>query len=192
MKNSIYILLISLIIFSCNNSKKETLQSHQDEINYEEIGLQYAFATKKELGKNLMGTIKNKGVNSAVTFCNERAYFITDSMSSAFNAKIKRVSDKPRNPENEANKKELIHIEAFKNMLSEEQEIEPILEESDTTVNFYYPIITNAMCLQCHGTENNQMKPDVYKTIKALYPLDQAIGYGENQVRGIWSISFEK
>jgi len=192
MKKSIYILLISIIIFSCNNSKKETLQSHQDEINYEEIGLQYAFATKKELGKNLMGTIKNKGANAAVTFCNERAYFITDSVSKAFNAKIKRVSDKPRNPDNEASMSELNHIETFKKMLANEKEIKPILVENDMTVNFYYPIITNTMCLQCHGTENNQIKPDVYKTIKALYPLDQAIGYDENQIRGIWSISFEK
>jgi len=192
MKNSIYILLISMIIFGCNNSKKETLESPQENIDYEEIGLNYAFITKKELGKNLMGTIKNKGVNSAVAFCNERAYFITDSISTSFNAKIKRVSDKPRNSDNAANKKELNHIETFKDMLTNEQEMKPILEENGTTVNFYYPIITNDMCLQCHGTENNEMKSNVYKTIKALYPLDQAIGYGDNQVRGIWSISFEK
>nr|WP_321540500.1 DUF6132 family protein [Flavobacterium piscinae] len=56
-------------------------------------------------------------------------------------------------------------------------------------VQFYYPIETNTMCLQCHG---KQIKPEVQRQILKLYPNDLAFGYGENEVRGIWSITFEK
>ncbi len=161
-------------------------------LSYEVKGLNYALSTKGQLGKNLMGAIKKKGIKEAVTFCNERAYALTDSMAKVNHATIKRVSDKPRNQNNIANAKELAHIETFKTMVSNEQDVEAIVEEVGNSVNFYYPITTNAMCLQCHGTPNKELKSDTYKTIKGLYPNDKAIGYDVNQVRGIWSITFDK
>jgi hypothetical protein len=45
------------------------------------------------------------------------------------------------------------------------------------------------MCLQCHG---KQVEPEVAKQILKLYPKDLALGYSENEVRGIWSITFNK
>ena len=45
------------------------------------------------------------------------------------------------------------------------------------------------MCLQCHG---KQIKPEVSQQIMKLYPKDLAIGYNESEVRGIWSITFDK
>lgn len=161
-------------------------------MSYTDRGLQYALFTKGQLGKNLMGTIKKKGTKEAITFCNERAYALTDSMAKVNNATIKRVSDKPRNQNNKANKVELAHIEKFKAMISNQEEVKPIVEEAGNSVNFYYPITTNDMCLQCHGTLSNEIKSDTYKTIKGLYPNDKAIGYDVNQVRGIWSITFDK
>jgi nitrate reductase cytochrome c-type subunit len=166
--------------------------SENQELTYEEKGLKYALGTKAELGKNLMGTIQKKGTLAAVEYCNIKAYPLTDSMSVVYNANIKRVSDKPRNPENQANSKELQHIEAFKKVIANNQEPKPILEENEDVVNFYYPITTNSMCLQCHGSPNKELDTEAYKTIKALYPKDIAIGYDVNQVRGIWSITFEK
>jgi len=48
------------------------------------------------------------------------------------------------------------------------------------------------MCLQCHGTLDQDLKRETYKTIKGLYPNDKGIGYDVNEVRGIWSITFDK
>lgn len=167
-------------------------QDLNSDLKYEEIGLKYALSTKAELGKNLMGAIQKKGVEGAVTFCNEQAYSITDSMSRIHNANIKRVSDKPRNQNNRANSIESEYIETFKEIVANQKEINPIIEEEEDVVNFYYPITTNSMCLQCHGTLDKELKSETYNTIKGLYPNDKAIGYDVNEVRGIWSISFNK
>ncbi|MCB0372460.1 MAG: DUF3365 domain-containing protein [Muricauda sp.] len=156
-----------------------------------EMGMKYALETKKVLGKNLMGTIQNKGVEEAVVFCNEQAYPLTDSMSTNFNARIKRVSDKPRNPENAANTTELAHIETFKDQVAAGGSIEPILTEEDGKVYFYYPIVTNSMCLNCHGTPGKTIQPQVVQHLSQLYPDDKATGYDVDEVRGIWSIVFD-
>ncbi|MDK2771198.1 MAG: DUF3365 domain-containing protein [Flavobacterium sp.] len=165
--------------------------SKEKEKTFADIGLEYALGTKKVLGKNLMGTIQKEGTEKALAFCNHEAIPLTDSMSVHYNAKIKRVSDKNRNPNNRANEEELIYIEQFKKDLAEKKEVKPIVVEGAEQVHFYYPIETNTMCLQCHGKSEN-IKPEVSKKIKELYPNDLAVGYGENEVRGIWSIVFDK
>ncbi|WP_396177484.1 DUF3365 domain-containing protein [Flavobacterium sp.] len=162
------------------NSKPKTI---------DEIGLEYALSTKKVLGKNLMGAIQKKGTLAALEFCNIKAMPLTDSMATKHNAIIKRVSDKNRNPNNKANTEELKYIAQFKKELAAKKEIKPIILEKGNKIQFYYPIETNTMCLQCHGT---QLKPDVQKQILKLYPKDLAVGYSENQVRGIWSVTFVK
>ena len=159
------------------------------EKTYADIGLEYALGTKKVLGKNLMGAIQKKGTLEALSFCNIQAIPLTDSMSTKFNASIKRVSDKNRNPNNKANTEELQYIAQFKKELAAKKEIKPVVIEKGNKVQFYYPIETNTMCLQCHG---KQIKPEVSQKIMKLYPKDLAIGYNESEVRGIWSITFDK
>lgn len=158
---------------------------------YEEIGLEYALATKKLLGENLMGTIQKQGTLEALAFCNIQAMPLTASMSAKYNATIKRVSDKNRNPNNKANAEELVYIEQFKKQLADKKEPKPVMVDKGETIQFYYPIPTNTMCLQCHGKPNDINPAVRAKTLK-LYPNDLAIGYGENEVRGIWSITFNK
>lgn len=167
-------------------------QSSEEDLSFADIGLKYALTTKKALGKTLMSSIEEKGTNGALSFCNTRAIPITDSMSALYNAKIKRVSDKPRNPNNRANQEELTQIDFFKAKLAAENEIEPVVKENENNIQFYYPIITNGMCLQCHGVKNKQIEKSTLVKLANLYPNDKATGYKENQVRGIWSIVFEK
>lgn len=163
-----------------------------DQQDYAKIGMKYAKSTKAQLGKNLMGAIQKEGVIHALEFCNVQAMPITDSMATVHQAKIKRVSDKNRNPNNKANTEELAHIASFKNVLKKGEEPKPILEETEDKVNFYYPIITNDMCLKCHGKPEQQIAKETYDKILKLYPEDLAIGYDVNEVRGIWSIEFKK
>ncbi|TXE16745.1 DUF3365 domain-containing protein [Psychroserpens burtonensis] len=177
--------------------KKKGNHKQQEQANAEDLtdgkrGLNYALTTKAVLGRNLMGILQKKGTIEALTFCNTKAYPLTDSMATVHNATIKRVTDKPRNPDNIANSEELIYIEKFKERVFNEDEIDPIVIQLNDKVQFYYPIITNSMCLQCHGKPNETIKKDVLNTIAQFYPKDKAIGYEINEVRGLWSVSFEK
>ena len=108
------------------------------------------------------------------------------------NAAIKRVSDRPRNQNNQANAEELEHIATFKQMIANNQSPTPIAMSTDSKVQVYYPILTNATCLQCHGQPHNNIEASTLKKLNILYPQDKAIGYGANEVRGIWSIAFDQ
>lgn len=172
--------------------KKIKHASNEDGNDQMEKGLLYAQSTQKVLGKNLMLNIQKNGVEAALEFCNERAYPLTDSMATVYNAKIKRVTDKPRNPKNQANNKELEYIDYFKTKIKNDESFEPILVKENDSTHFYSPIVTNTMCLNCHGIPKTNIKPNVSFSINKKYPYDKAIGYKENEVRGIWSISFKE
>lgn len=171
-----------------NNTGKQSVGEQKKTVA--DIGLSYALGTKKVLGSNLMGTIQKEGVEAALAFCNEKAYPLTDSMATKYNAHIKRVSDKPRNPSNKANGIELKHIAAFKKQVAANAKINPVVAQEKDSVAFYYPIVTNDMCLKCHGDLKADIGPKVAALLSELYPEDQATGYDVNEVRGIWSIKF--
>lgn len=172
--------------------KNKHPKGKKNTLNYKERGLQYALSTKAVLGKNLMGKIQKNGTLAALEFCNIKAYPLTDSMSVVHKAAIKRVSDKPRNQKNIASNIEKGYINIFKENVKTNTKSDPILVVSDQKVKFYYPIITNRMCLQCHGNTSSDIEVSTLDKIKNLYPEDLATGYQENQVRGIWSITFDK
>ena len=48
------------------------------------------------------------------------------------------------------------------------------------------------MCLQCHGNKENDISTGTLTKINTLYPKDKAIGYGINQVRGLWVVEMIK
>ncbi len=160
------------------------------EKSLKDIGLEYALETKKVLGKNLMEAIQSKGALYAMEFCNIQAIPLTDSMSRQYNADIRRVSGRNRNPSNKANAEELDYIARFQKQVAAGEEPMPVLLERNGIAQFYYPIITNTMCLQCHGKPTD-IQPEVRQKIATLYPGDLATGYSENEVRGIWSIRFK-
>ena len=189
IKVSIFIALGFLMI-SCNKKSKEETTVISEESK--EILQKYALETKGVLGKNLMNAINTQGTEKAIEFCSTKAIVLTDSMSIAFNASIKRVSDKPRNPINMANDNETAFINELKQKISKGEKMTPKFTESEGKITGYFPIETNAMCLQCHGSKDLDIKPNVLKKIAQLYPKDQATGYKENQIRGIFVVTQNK
>ena len=157
-----------------------------------EKGQEIALKTKKILGKNLIGAINAKGTVAALNFCSEKAIHLTDSMSQELNAKVKRVSDKNRNPNNAASESELAYIEESKELIAKGEQAKPqLLKEGDRYIG-YYPIMTNQMCLQCHGEPKKDILEGTLAKIEELYPTDKAKGYGENQLRGIWVVEMDQ
>ena len=195
MKNRIYLTLAVSGIFLIQCSKetgnkgvlpKEIIPQKQlTKADFKKI----AEETKKNLVTNLTQKISEKGAENALEFCNVNAIPLTKQLEDQHNVMIKRVSDKNRNPKNKANVEELKYIAQFKKQTAKKEEIKPVVIEKGNKVKFYYPIETNTMCLQCHGKE---IKQEVTSQILKLYPKDMAVGYNESEVRGIWSITFNK
>ena len=144
----------------------------------------FATETKKLLMKNVGEQMKKGGPESALEFCNIEAMPLTKSMSDKHGLVISRVSDKMRNPKNVANSEELKLIEQYKKQLLAGDLLKPVRTET----HYYEPLVTNAMCLQCHGEPVKNVQAKVATKIADLYPNDLAMGYKENEVRGLISI----
>lgn len=141
----------------------------------------FASQTKKLLMKNVAEQIEKGGAETALDYCNIEAMPLTKSMSEKFGLEISRVSDKMRNPKNFANAEELKLIEQYKQQILAGEDLKPVRTET----HYYEPLVTNAMCLQCHGEPGKNIKPNVSAKIAKLYPEDLATGYKENEVRGL-------
>lgn len=61
---------------------------------------------------------------------------------------------------------------------------------NNSDVRYFAPILLKSQCLKCHGIIGQDIKDETYSIIKEHYPNDQAVGYQEGQLRGIWSINF--
>ena len=207
MKNIVIIVLVLTIGFfsACNRSGTEQ-QSKSNEsglpldeqvipepvTDYLALGKTIATSTQAVLAKNLVDAMNKNGTEYALQFCNTKAISLTDSMSQVLIASIKRVTDKPRNPGNQANQDELSYMEEQKNRMMNGDSAIASLRELDEKMIGYYPIVTKAMCLQCHGRKDVNISPATYSTIRKLYPSDKAIGYSENELRGLWVIEMVK
>ncbi len=157
-----------------------------------EQGVSMAMQTKKALGKNLMNALAVGGSAYAVDFCNLNALAITDSMEQLLVADIKRVSDLQRNPQNEASPEELLFINKFKESLAKGENLLGEIQETKEGWRVFYPILTNQMCLQCHGSKLNDINVKTLNEISAKYPQDLATGYNLNELRGVWVVDLPK
>ncbi|MHA7815151.1 MAG: c-type heme family protein [Pseudohaliea sp.] len=162
------------------------------EDEYRRYGQQLAMQTKTALGSNLKKALKEGGPEHAVSFCNTQAEPIADDMSAKLDAAIGRVSDRPRNPANAADDVELAIIRDFKAVLAAGEKPEAALRERGEQVVGYYPIVTNGMCLQCHGEAGTQVSPATLALIERLYPEDKATGYGVNELRGLFVVGMHR
>lgn len=175
-----------------HKNNKGSHEINSNKLSYADKGLEYAMTTQSVLGKNLMYKIQKEGTVAAIEFCNTKAYPLTDSLSVVYNANIKRVSDKPRNPSNKATKKEKEYINGYNEDVRKNIESNPIVAEESEKIKFYYPIKMNQKCLQCHGEPLAEINKNTLSQLNKLYPEDLAVGYKPNEVRGLWSITFEK
>jgi len=157
-----------------------------------ERGKEMALKTKAELGRYLMSAIREKGAAGAVEFCSTRAIRITDSMSTIMGSRLKRVAEYNRNPANNASMEELAYIQKVKTALEAKESPKPQLTETPDGITAYYPILTESLCLQCHGDKKTEIAPATLAKINRFYPNDKATGFKLNELRGIWVVEMKK
>lgn len=196
----IFLLLgvITLLFIGCgetsNPDKQLTTEKpilvELDSAKYLKEGGEIAQATFKVLSQNLQNAMAEGGVENALKFCNVNAMPITDSLAKHYNVEIKRTSHKVRNPNNNPTSQEQVVLENF---LSKEKILKPLVQQSeDASVAFYAPIVMKGLCVTCHGQVGSILAEKDYQIIQSLYPEDRATGFNVDELRGMWSITFNK
>lgn len=184
---------ILFLLAQCSGENKPGELTSSEERKFMEKGKAITAATFAELSGKLSAAIEEKGISGAVEYCNLAAMPLVDSLSDANNANIRRTSLRTRNPVNTPNNWERGILADFETKMQKDEEPKPVVKLiDDQTVAFAAPIKTLPLCLKCHGGIGTDIVTSDYLTIKKLYPEDEAFGFAEGQLRGMWSITFQR
>ncbi len=187
---------IIFLLSACNNNSGQISEPTNEEIELiKPIGDQIASSLVKELQSELKAAIKDGGFEEAVNVCNLRAAPITEIAANATNRKvdIKRTTNKYRNKLNAPDKFEKEALSYFERLNAAGKPlpkyyIQKIEASGSQIFNYYKPMKVGNNCLICHG-DAAEIKPDLLNSISKLYPEDKAIGYKENDFRGLIRIT---
>lgn len=184
-----WLLLVAIpwIFSACNDNKVEKLSIQELETT-KALGDSIATETQNVLLQNVAKAIQTGGTAHAITFCNEKALPLTDSIATAMNVTIQRLSDKNRNPLNAiTNKADSIAWEKIKT-----EKTAFVTQDIVGDVYYYKPIvIMMPTCLKCHGN-SAEIDTSTLSHIASKYPDDKAKGYSMGDLRGMWKIKIKE
>lgn len=172
-------------------------ESKQDDIDeVTAIGKKASSALLKKLGGNLKKNLKAGGPAKAFEFCSNNAYALTQEVDKSFggDVSVKRVSIKYRNPSNrpEANEKAVLRALHLMNQNGVVPPREIVQDLGNGVYKYYKPLfVSKKACLYCHG-DVQQKNPELYKSIKEIYPDDRATGFHMNDMRGAIVVEVHK
>jgi len=181
-------LLLLLPLLSCQADVKP------DE-SYREKGQEIVKQTFGTLNATLMESMQTNGVEASIDLCNVKAYPITDSLAALHKTEIVRMAVRNRNPENKADQQAeslIRHYSLLQESGRDLSKSDTLVMTSEGSVRYFKPILLQPQCVTCHGAKDTDIQDAVYARILAQYPDDKAIGFKAGDVRGIWSIQFEK
>jgi hypothetical protein len=192
IKNITSIILLSLIIFACSDSKTSNIRLEESKSEFRGYAIEFMTELKTVLQKNM----KEGGPIQAVSVCSDTAQLLTQKYADNKRLIVKRISLKNRNPHNVPNYFEESVLNEFESLFAagkltpETEVIQNVIENDIELVRYMKPIIVEAPCLLCHG-QQSELLPQVAEIIKNNYPYDKATGYTIGDLRGAISISKE-
>ena len=190
-KIAFWVSVAALATSGCNNQPANEALTDTEKSAYLERGREIAATAFSVLSGNLAAALEKGGVANAVQYCNLAAMPLTDSLSRTNNAVIRRTSLKTRNPKNKPSEWERAALLSFEKEDQAGEELKPVVQLLDGQhVAFAAPIRVMSLCTKCHGKEGETMDAAAARVIRSLYPDDQATGYAEGDLRGMWSIVF--
>jgi hypothetical protein len=192
--------VISLFIFAsiflmqaCDSTPKIHPLSQTEKDRYMRDGKNITLVTFSALSSRLGKAIQEQGIQGAVSYCNVAALPLTDSLAALNHVEIKRTSLQLRNPENAPTEAEKNMLLAFDAQEKAGTELQPVVQAiSNEKASFFAPIRMMDVCQKCHGTIGETMDEADYASIKTLYPDDKATGFKTGDLRGMWSITFQR
>jgi hypothetical protein len=161
-----------------------------NEERIKEIGDRASLELLRTLRGELEKALSERGPLGAVEVCSMSATRLTKEASVRIHPgiSIKRTSFRYRNPNNAPTEDEAEALRYFERELQGKGSlpshyIQRVVARGKVEYNYYKPIITEPICLTCHG-DTRSMSPELLKKIKEAYPNDRATGYGAGDLRG--------
>lgn len=211
MKTSLPVLLIvlSLLTVSCDR-RREPYQPLVPKANAAELGDPPAVSPAIEkavrergdriaaeafgvLSLRLGQAIADAGLTNAIEFCSVHGIASTEAVGVTNQVTLRRVTHRPRNPQNRADTNETALIRRFEAEFGTGTTPNPVVTAKvPGTATYYAPIVLKLpLCLTCHGQPETDIKPEVLAQIRKSYPADEAKGFALGQVRGLWRVDFK-
>jgi cytochrome c553 len=181
-QNYFLIAVFAVLMISCKSRIESATYSE-----FQKKGNEISNLAQSVLLANVGQAMQTGGPVYAVEFCNLKASSIIDSLNTANNCVISRVSAKNRNPENG------LKTETDKNLwaIFESGTIKDSIVQENKKLVYYKPIKTAlTACLKCHGELGSDIDSATSEKLQTLYPADLATGYKLNDFRGLWKIEF--
>lgn len=136
----------------------------------------------------LKSTIEANGAPAAITHCKTASPELEKQVS-ANGWTVRRVSDRPRNPDHMPDGFEMRVIARWQEEMKSGRKIQQVAEIEKGRLRVMRPIVIQAdLCLRCHG-QIQAMEPAVAKQLAEQYPADKAVGYSLGDLRGAFSAS---
>jgi hypothetical protein len=138
----------------------------------------------RELRRVLTEKLAEGGVAAALPYCRPETYASVDSLARVLEASPRRLTQRARNPQNQA-------------------DLPPSQLQPDTarlvsrlnTEQFSYqrPIVLNdQLCLRCHGQVGKDISSADYALIKKQYPTDKSTGFRLGEPMGVWRVQLRR
>ncbi len=143
------------------------------------------------LKAELMAAMERGGPVEAIAVCNLRAPEIAAAVSTDGWA-VARSSHRLRNPANAPDAytaaaiEEFLASEAAGQPASELVKAEIVEEDGGEVFRMVKAIPTAGLCVTCHG--GKEVAPEVEAKLAELYPQDQARGFSEGEMRGVFTL----
>jgi hypothetical protein len=137
---------------------------------------------KIALKKELEQAMAAGGPDQAIAVCRERAPALAQEIGQKHNVLVGRSSHKLRSASNVARPWVKPVLDEWLKTPAADRKPR-VVSVSKDVVGYVEPIVTQALCLSCHG---EQVPETTRGKIRAAYPTDQAIGFKEGDLRGLF------
>lgn len=124
------------------------------------------------------------GLPEAIGACQVKAPEIDQSLSGE-GIRVGRTSHRLRNPANLSPAWVTPVLDGY--LQNPDDRVAKTVPLEDNRMGYVEPIITQALCMNCHGEEIDR---DVAESIRMLYPADRATGFRIGELRGVFWVEY--
>ncbi len=189
-----FAMLVSFLACKKDNNKadsQEKIVADDATAQFFQQGEQIAATLTDAWSSQVQKVLQQNDVATALPYCTTKGLAVADSLQNLNGIAIRRVSQRPRNLENQPNTIELLLLRQVVEIKNSGMELKPVRHQIDEyTVALMVPIFAEKNCLSCHGKVGEDIKSEDYAIIKQQYPQDQAINYKAGDIMGGYFLSF--